>query len=71
MSAASENLRNNQKQADMDGCMVQVSRQAVDEVLAEYDRMRALLARGRRWISNAPGSDAKDCTAKIDEILKD
>lgn len=37
MSAASENLRINQEQVDMDGCMVKVSRRALDETLAEYD----------------------------------
>ena len=35
MSAGSENLRTNQEQMDADGCMVKVSRQAVDEVLDE------------------------------------
>lgn len=39
MSAATENMRNNQEQADRDGIMVKVSRQAVDETLAEYDAM--------------------------------
>lgn len=43
MSAASDNLRNNQEQCDLDGCMVKVSRQAVEETLAEYDQMLALL----------------------------
>ena len=35
-SPAFENLRDNQHQADMDGVMVTVSRQAVEEVLTEY-----------------------------------
>jgi len=39
MSAASDNLRANQRQLDMDGCEVGVSRQAVEETLAEYDAM--------------------------------
>lgn len=39
MSAASDNLRSNQEQADFDGTMVRVSRQAVEETLAEYDTM--------------------------------
>ena len=39
MSAASENLRNSQEQADFDGTMVRVSRQAIEETLAEYDAM--------------------------------
>jgi hypothetical protein len=43
MSAESENLRNNQVQADADGIMVKVSRQAVDGTLAEYDAMQAAL----------------------------
>lgn len=36
MSAASEILRTKQEQADRDGVMVKVSRQAVDETLAQY-----------------------------------
>ncbi len=36
MSAATENLRDHQEQADADGTMVKVSRQAIDETLAEY-----------------------------------
>ena len=43
MSAASDNLRNSQEQADFDGTMVRVSRQAVEETLAEYDAMLAAL----------------------------
>lgn len=43
MSAASDNLRNNQKQLDADGCMVGVSRQAVGETLVEYDAMLGAL----------------------------
>ena len=44
MSAASDNLRTNQEQCDADGCYVKVSRQALDEVLAEYDAQREALA---------------------------
>jgi hypothetical protein len=40
MSAASDNLRTNQRQLDADGCEVGVSRQAVDETLEELDRLR-------------------------------
>lgn len=36
MSAASENLRNHQEQENMDGSIVKVSRQAVEETLSEY-----------------------------------
>ena len=43
MSAASDNLRNSQEQADFDGTMVRVSRQAIEETLAEYDAMLAAL----------------------------
>jgi hypothetical protein len=43
MSAGSENLKANQRQLDMDGCEVGVSRQALDETLAEYDAMLAAL----------------------------
>lgn len=44
MNAAIDNLKTNQKQLDVDGCMVGVSRQALDETLALVDEMRALLA---------------------------
>jgi hypothetical protein len=37
--AAVSNLREHQEQCDMDGAMVKVSRQAVDEVLAIIDRI--------------------------------
>src|SRR5690606_22838312 len=40
---AIENLRNCQRQLDMDGCEVGVSRQAVDETLAEIDRLQSSL----------------------------
>lgn len=39
MSDASDNLRNCQRQLDMDGCEVGVSRQALDETLDDYDRL--------------------------------
>lgn len=41
---AIENLRTNQRQLDMDGCEVGVSRQAVVETLAEIDRLNAWVA---------------------------
>ena len=43
MTEAEKNLRENQRQLDADGVMVGVSRQAVHEVLAETDRLRAAL----------------------------
>jgi len=43
MSKASENLRTHQKQLDADGIMVGVSRQAVDETLAQYNLMQSAL----------------------------
>lgn len=43
MSAASDNLRTNQKQLDMDGCMVGVSREALETVLTERDSLLAAL----------------------------
>jgi len=48
MSVALENLRNHQEQADMDGCMVKVSRQVIEETLAEYDQMRDEIERLRK-----------------------
>lgn len=43
MSAASENLKTNQRQLDADGCEVGVSRQAVEETLEQHNAMRAAL----------------------------
>ena len=43
MSAASEQLRTHQEQLDADGIMVGVSRQAVDETLAQYNALRNAL----------------------------
>jgi hypothetical protein len=40
MSEAEKNLRDSQRQLDMDGCMVGVSRQALDETLDEFTRLR-------------------------------
>lgn len=37
-------LRDNQRQLDMDGCEVGVSRQALDELLAGYDAAEAKVA---------------------------
>ena len=45
MTAAEQNLRACQKQLDMDGVMVGVSRQALEETLAELDASRAREAR--------------------------
>ena len=39
--AALENLKNHQQQLDADGCMVGVSRQALDEILADYEALTA------------------------------
>jgi len=47
---AIENLRNCQRQLDMDGCEVGVSRQAVDETLAEIDRLHSALAEAQEII---------------------
>lgn len=44
---AARQLRDHQQQLDMDGVTVGVSRQAIDEVLAELDRLRALLSQER------------------------
>lgn len=43
MSSATDNLRNHQGQADTDGSMVTVSRQAVDDTLSEYDELSGAL----------------------------
>lgn len=43
MSAAVENLKSNQRQLDMDGCEVGVSRQALDEAISEYSELMEAL----------------------------
>ena len=40
MNPAIENLKTNQNQLDADGCMVGVSRQALDEVLTLLDNLQ-------------------------------
>jgi hypothetical protein len=45
MNPAIENLKTNQKQLDADGCMVGVSRQALDETLALMDDLARLSRR--------------------------
>lgn len=56
---AIQNLRESQQQLDMDGIIVGVSRQALEEVLAEVDRLRAqapgwrtLTADEVEWVTN-------------------
>ena len=43
MTPAEKNLRECQRQLDMDGAEVGVSRQALDEVLAELERLRHMV----------------------------
>jgi len=43
MHAAIENLKTHQQQLDADGCMVGVSRQALDEALLLIDNLTAAL----------------------------
>lgn len=52
MTPAEKNLRECQQQLDMDGCMVGVSRQAVDEVLAEVERLRNIVEHVETWVGN-------------------
>lgn len=54
MSAATDNLRSNQRQLDMDGCEVGVSRQAVEETLAEVEHLRA-------WVSDLQSGMYVNC----------
>lgn len=56
MLEAENQLRNFQQQLDADGIMVGVSRQAVDEVLTEIERLRAIVAHVETWVGNPPGS---------------
>jgi hypothetical protein len=54
MSAGSENLKSHQRQLDMDGVEVGVSRQALDETLSEYQDMLAAL---KAFISETLGKN--------------
>ena len=54
MNEAIENLRTNQKQLDADGCMVGVSRQALDQTLDLIERARVAL----RMFATAQGLSA-------------
>lgn len=51
MHPAVENLKTNQRQLDMDGCEVGVSRQALDETLASYAVLLAALIQAEETIS--------------------
>jgi hypothetical protein len=65
--AAIENLMNNQVQCDMDGCMVQVSRQALDEVLAYLDPDSANERRTQadaRLASNVREAAIRECALR-------
>lgn len=57
MMAAFKNLRTCQRQLDMDGCEVGVSRQALDEVLAEYEALLAALQ--ELHLKTVVGTDAE------------
>ena len=62
MSAGSDNLRNNQEQADADGVMVRVLRQAVEETLAEYEAMLVALKAACGYMRNASIDLSTGCT---------
>lgn len=59
MNAAIENLKTNQQQLDADGCMVGVSRQALDETLALTDNLIALAAQYRNDLLHPPAADSR------------
>jgi hypothetical protein len=72
VSRASDNLRTNQRQLDMDGCEVGVSRQAVEETLAEYDDMLAALRVAWAWMPNpiqAYTKDASEESAQVEAVI--
>lgn len=56
MKPAEQNLRDNQTQLDMDGVMVGVSRQALEETLDELEKLRGALTElaNSHTIRNAP-----------------
>lgn len=53
---ALEALKNNQRQLDMDGCEVGVSRQALDETISAYETLRDALEK----IADAPAWGAPE-----------
>ena len=61
MSDASANLKTNQRQLDMDGCEVGVSRQAVEETLEEYALMLAALEALRPYFEGEHAYDHPHC----------
>ena len=69
---ATEVLRKHQKQCDEEGIEVQVSRQALDEVLDELEKRQADRKQDCvaffRWFWNAPGTNAEQ---GYDEWLKE
>lgn len=67
MSAGSNNLKSNQRQLDADGCEVGVSRQALDETLAQYDDMLDALKTALRMVEKEfpNGQAAIDIRAAI------
>lgn len=67
MSTGSENLKANQRQLDMDGCEVGVSRQALDETLSEYSEMIEAL----QVISEAAGAFNRDPVIHAQNCIRD
>jgi hypothetical protein len=67
MNPAIENLKINQRQLDMDGCEVGVSRQALDEVLTAFDNLlwAAEKMRGVRMLDNLTVLELQNVDAAI------
>jgi hypothetical protein len=69
---AIENLRTNQTQLDADGCMVGVSRQAVEETLTEIERLRADGTPLWRLTAIAVAAEARGlCTGTEEKLAED
>lgn len=68
-SAAARNLRSRQRQLDMDGCEVGVSRQALEEVLTEYAGLLESLTEVCDWISGCLAAD--DDSMPAPEMLRE
>ena len=62
---AAQNLRDCQRQLDMDGCEVAVSRQALDETLALADELLTALFSARSMMSTAADMYAGDVDALL------
>jgi hypothetical protein len=71
VAPAVENLACNQEQADADGCMVKVSRQAVDEVLAAVNEVAIQAATATGLVAGEAAiraAEREKCEHRVEEL---